>query len=338
MTAPAPRTGSFGAGLLVALVSAATFGTSGTFGKALIGLGWSPSAIVTVRVGLGALLLLGPGLLALRGRWHLLRRNAGDVLAYGLVAVALCQLAYFNAVGRLSVGVALMLEYLGPILVVAWIWARTGRRPGRLTMAGMVISVVGLVLVLDAFSGLRLDAIGVLWGLVAAVALAGFFVIAGRDHEDNIPPITLAAGGLLVGTVALAVLGLVGVLPWRTATGSVAVAGTTLPWWAAILELGVVAAAIAYVTGIDAARRLGSRVSSFVGLTEVLFAVLFAWWLLGEVPRPIQLLGGLAILAGVVAVRLDERDDAHPELDAGDVPGPDVVRKTREHPAAPVVG
>ena len=89
---------------------------------------------------------------------------------------------------------------------------------------------------------------------------------------------------------------------------------------------------------IDAARRLGSRVSSFVGLTEVLFAVLFAWWLLGEVPRPIQLLGGLAILAGVVAVRLDDRDDAHPELDAGDVPGPDVVRETREHPAAPVVG
>lgn len=325
MTSP-PTTRALGPGLLVALLSAATFGSSGAFGKSLIEAGWSPSAIVTARIGGAALVLLVPGLLALRGRWGLVRRNVSDVLTYGVVAVALCQLAYFNAVGRLSVAVALMIEYLGPVLVVGWVWARTGRAPGRLTVLGIALSVVGLVLVLDVASGLQLDPVGVLWGFVAAASVAAFFVISGRDHEDVLPPITLAAAGLVVGAVALGTLGLLGVLPWRTTSGPVHVAGTALPWWAPVLELALVAAAIAYVTGIEAARRLGSRLASFVGLTEVLFAVLFAWILLGEVPRSVQALGGLAILAGVVAVRLDDPAHEHPELDATDVPGVDVDR------------
>ena len=79
-----------------------------------------------------------------------------------------------------------------------------------------------------------------------------------------------------------------------------------LPWWVPVIGLATVAAALAYVLGIGAARRLGATVASFVGLTEVLFAVLFAWLLLGELPRPVQLLGGLVILAGVVMVKIDE--------------------------------
>jgi drug/metabolite transporter (DMT)-like permease len=65
--------------------------------------------------------------------------------------------------------------------------------------------------------------------------------------------------------------------------------------------------------GIGAARRLGAKVASFVGLTEVLFAVLFAWLVLAELPSPVQLLGGLFIVAGVAMVRLDElRTPQHP--------------------------
>ena len=69
----------------------------------------------------------------------------------------------------------------------------------------------------------------------------------------------------------------------------------------------MIAAAAAYLLGTVAARRLGATVASFVGLTEVLFAVLFAWLLLGELPAPIQLAGGALIVAGVVAVRAGER-------------------------------
>ena len=63
-----------------------------------------------------------------------------------------------------------------------------------------------------------------------------------------------------------------------------------MSWLVPVLGLSVVAAAIAYVVGIGAARMLGAKLASFVGLTEVLFAVLFAWLLLGQLPTVIQLL------------------------------------------------
>ena len=96
----------------------------------------------------------------------------------------------------------------------------------------------------------------------------------------------------------------------------VTLAGAQLPWWVPVLWLGIVAAAFAYVAGIAANRRLGAKVASFVGLTEVMFAVLWAWLLLGELPATVQLLGGLLILAGVAAVKADERPgEPHPEVE-----------------------
>ena len=76
----------------------------------------------------------------------------------------------------------------------------------------------------------------------------------------------------------------------------------------------------AYLTGIGAARLLGPKLSSFLGLTEVLFAVLFAWALLGQVPSALQLLGGAFIIAGVALVRLDERADPSGREPSSDTP------------------
>ena len=75
------------------------------------------------------LVLAGPAVVALRGRWYLLRANAGFLLAFGLVAVAGCQFAYFSAVDRLPVAVALLIEYTAPVAVVGWLWARHRQRP-----------------------------------------------------------------------------------------------------------------------------------------------------------------------------------------------------------------
>lgn len=226
------------------------------------------------------------------------------VAAYGALAVAGAQLCYFQAIERLPVGVALLLEYLGIILVVLWVWASTRRPPGRVTVVGIAAAALGLVLVLDVAGGAAIDLGGVAWGLGAAVGLAAYYVLAAQ--ESALSPVALAGLGLAVGAVVLAALGLVGVLPLSFAAGSVTLGGASVPAWAAVAELAVVAAAAAYLLGIVGARALGSTVASFVGLTEVLFAIVFAWLLLGELPRWIQLVGGLLILAGVVAVRLDE--------------------------------
>ncbi len=307
---------SSGVGILVALLSAATFATSGPFAKSLLETGWTPGSVVFLRIAGAALLLLVPTLRALEGRWHLLRRGWPQVVAYGTMAVALPQLAFFYAVEHLSVGVALLLEYLGLVLVVAWQSLVARRMPQLPTLVGIVLALVGLALVLDLFGGVRVDGVGVAWGLLAACGLASFFLLSGHVAEQPLPPMVLAGGGLVVGAATFALLGATGLLPMTFATEPVQLAGLALPWWVPVLELGVIAAATAYVTGIVAARMLGAKVASFVGLSEVMFAVLFAWVLLGELPRPVQLLGGLFILAGVITVR-SEGPRVTPELPGG---------------------
>ncbi|SBT52368.1 EamA family transporter [Micromonospora narathiwatensis] len=294
-----------GVGLGLALISAVTFATSGTFARSLINGGWSAEAVVVARVGIAALVLAVPAVLALRGRRRVLRRNAGTIVVFGLLGVAVAQACFFNAVRYLPVGVALLLEYLGIVLVVGWMWLVHGQRPRLLTVAGSLTALGGLVFVLDLTGAGRLDPVGVLWGLGAGVGLAGYFVIAGRV-DAALPSVVMASGGMAVGALGLGLLGLLGVLPLRASGGDVNFAGHQVSWLVPIAGLSLIAAVVAYLTGVAGARLLGARLSSFVGLTEVMFAVLIAWLVLGELPSPVQLLGGALIVVGVALVRLDE--------------------------------
>ncbi|RBY86779.1 DMT family transporter [Blastococcus sp. TF02A-26] len=319
------RTGGVGLGL--ALLSAATFGTSGAFAGSLLEAGWTPGAAVTVRVVLAALVLTPVALVLLRGQLGRLRRDAGTVTVYGVAAVAGAQLCYFNAVQHLSVAVALLLEYSGALLVVGWLWLRHGQRPRALTVAGAAVAVAGLALVLDLFSGADLDPVGVLWGLGAAVGLATYFVLsAGKD--DALPPLVVAWGGLAVGGVVLAGAGALGVLPLAAPRISVVLLDQEVSWLVPVLGLSLLAAVVAYVTGVIGARLLGAKIASFVGLTEVLFAVLFAWLLLGQGLTPWQLIGGLLVLCGIGLVQVDEMRSPGPDAPVAVLPGTAVASES----------
>ncbi|WP_255769358.1 EamA family transporter [Pseudarthrobacter sulfonivorans] len=302
---PATARGFLGSGLGIAFFSSAVFGLSGSFAKALLESGWSPGAAVTARLTGAALILVIPAGLALRGRWHQLRDNWIAICLFGLIGVAACQLFYFNAVARLSVGVALLLEYLAPVLIVLWLWVASRKRPRAWTFGGTVLSVAGLVLVLDFTGAVKIDVVGVLWGLAAAVCLTIYFFITAKEN-DSLPPIVLASAGLLVGAVVMWLAAATGILPMAFNTADTRLGPWITAWWIPLAGLVILATVLAYVSGVMAARALGSKVASFVSLTEVLFAVIWAWLLLGELPGAIQLLGGVFIVAGVVLVRLDE--------------------------------
>lgn len=299
-------------GLAFALVSAVTFGLSGALARPLLDSGWSAGAVVLVRVGLAAVVVAPFAAHALHRRWGLLRRNAALVTTYGVVAVAGCQFAYFSAVGHMQVGPALLIEYTAPAAVVVFLWLRHGQRPGPVTLVGAGIAALGLVLVLDLLSGASLSLPGVLWALAAMLGAATYFVLS-ADEDNGLPPLALAGSGLVVGALVLGLLGLVGLMPMRSAATSVAYAGEPVAWWVPLVLLGLVTAAVAYTTGIAAGRRLGSRVASFVALSEVVAGVVWAWLLLDELPRPVQLGGGALILLGVVFVKLGERGIVRPE-------------------------
>lgn len=295
-------------GLVVALTSAAMFATSGAFAKPLLETGWSPAAAVLVRLGVASLVLAVPAALALRGQWRVLLERWRPILVYGLFACAGVQVAYFNALTFLPVGVAMLLEYLGVLLVVLWVWVTTRRRPGWVTLTGMAVAIAGLVVLLNPGSIGVVDPRGFSWAFMAAAGMAVYFVASAST--SGIPPVAFVSAGLGVGTVTLLVVGLLGFLPLQVSTTDVVMLGTSLPWWAPLAELAIIAAALAYVTGFVGARRLGATVASFVGLTEVVFAVAWAALLLGELPTWGQIIGGLVLLTGVAAVESGNRRDA----------------------------
>jgi drug/metabolite transporter (DMT)-like permease len=300
--------GGTGAGLAIALLSAASFGLSGPLARSLLDLGWSPAAVVGVRITGAFALLLVPCLVLLRRTGLPSRRQSGRMVAYGVIAVALAQLCYFSAVQYLSVGVALLLEYLAPVLLIFWHWARNRRRPAVSVFAGAVLALLGLVFVLDLRSGLTLNPVGVVWGLGAALCLCAYFVLSeGEGATAPIPPLLLTTAGTGVGGLLILGLAASGVLPLAARTGTTVLAGAQVGWWLPALLLVGITAVLAYLTGIVAVRRLGSSVASFVSLAEVIFAVVFAVVLLGQQPSATQLLGGALVLAGIVVVQRGSR-------------------------------
>lgn len=292
-------------GLLLALVASACFSTAGTFATSLIDAGWSPAAAVTARIVGAALLLTIPAVRALRGRWRPLLAAWRTVAGYGLLAVAGSQLAYFMAVSQLSVGVALLMEYTSPVLIVGWLWLRHGHRPRPLTLAGTGLAVAGLALVLDVLHGVSIGAVGLGWGLIAALCSAAYFLLSAKPLE-GVPALTLVGAGMWVAAVVLGAACALGFFPFVWSSAPVHLVGATVPPLVPIAALVVLTAVLSYTIGLLATRLLGSKVSSFVSLSEVIFAILFAWVALGQLPAPTQLLGGLLILLGATAVKADE--------------------------------
>ncbi|WP_127818887.1 EamA family transporter [Microbacterium sp. CPCC 204701] len=297
-------------GLILGIVSAFAFSSSGPFVKPLLEAGWSLGAALLVRMGVAGLMLSPALFIAMRRQRGFLRRHWRLILGFGLMPVLGCQLFFFSAMQRMPVAVALLIQYLAPVMLVAWAWARSRKAPSALVLSGSVVAITGLVLVVDV-SGATFDLVGTLLALAAAVCVCAYFVISERAGDD-LPPLALAASGLLTGAAVIGVLCLTGIMPFQAPAVSIELAGALVPWFVPMLWVAVVATTLGYGLGVMAVPRIGSRVASFVGLSEVLFALGFAWLFLGEVPAPVQFVGGALLLAGVVLVRADASATAVP--------------------------
>jgi drug/metabolite transporter (DMT)-like permease len=298
---------SYASGIVLALISASSFGLSGSLARSLLDLGWSPAAVVATRVAGAFLILLIPSLVLIRRTGLPTGRQAVRLLAYGVVAVALAQLCFFSAVQYLSVGVALLLEFLAPVLLIGWHWARSHTRPGWPVLAGAGLSIIGL-----AFSP-----IGIAWGLGAALCLSVYFLLSEDKGTDGpIHPLLLTTAGTGIGAGVLLAASAAGILPLAADSGVTVLADMSVGWWLPVSLLILISAVLAYPSGIIAVRRLGSSVGSFVALTEVIFAVIFAFLLLGQRPGLIQLMGGALILTGIALVQRPVRRKGVVELEA----------------------
>ncbi|WP_243787823.1 DMT family transporter [Saccharopolyspora gloriosae] len=280
------------AGVTAAVLSAFCFGGSGPFAKPLINAGFTPLQVAWMRLAGGALLML-PFAVRHAG---VLRRAPWLLLGYGVFAIAGVQTFYFAAIASIPVAVALLIEFLGPVLVLGWI--RFVRRAPVTKQAaiGTVLALVGLACVVEIAAGLRFDAVGLLLALAAAGCQAGYFLLS--DSSGDVDPRALASYGLLVGAAIVTVIARPWQLDWTLLAEPVPLGGAAFP---ALLVVGwvvLVSTVLAYLTGIVAVRRLSPPVAGAVAFLEPVVATVLAWLLLGEHVGPWQFAGGALVLAG----------------------------------------
>ncbi|MET9580846.1 EamA family transporter [Streptomyces sp. DT199] len=284
-------------GLGLALLSAVAFGGSGVAAKPLIEAGLDPLHVVWLRVA-GAALVMLP--LAVRHR-ALLRRRPGLLAGFGLLAVAGVQACYFAALSRIPVGVALLIEYLAPALVLGWVRFVQKRPVTRAAAVGVVLAVGGLACVVEVWSGLGFDALGLLLALGAACCQVGYFVLSdqGSDAGDEAPdPLGVIAYGLLVGAAVLTVIARPWTMDWSVLQGTASMDGRPVAAVALLAWIVLVATVVAYVTGVVSVRRLSPQVAGVVACLEAVIATVLAWVLLGEHLSAPQIAGGAIVLVG----------------------------------------
>ncbi|MFE4610103.1 EamA family transporter [Streptomyces niveus] len=286
-------------GLGLALLSAFAFGGSGVAAKPLIEAGLDPLHVVWLRVA-GAALVMLP--VAWRHR-DLVRRRPALLAGFGLFAVAGVQAFYFASLSRIPVGVALLVEYLAPALVLLWVRFVRRRPVSRAAAVGVVLAVGGLACVVEVWAGLSFDVIGLLLALGAACCQVGYFLLSDQggdpaDPAEAVDPLGVIAYGLLIGTLVLTVIAQPWGMDFALLTGGVDMGGSDV---AAPLLLGwivLVATVLAYGTGVVSVRRLSPQVAGVVACLEAVIATVLAWVLLGEHLSAPQILGGFVVLVG----------------------------------------
>ncbi|MEX1079319.1 MAG: DMT family transporter [Homoserinimonas sp.] len=292
-------------GLGIAVIAALAFGMSGPFVKPLLDAGWSPAAAVTVRALVGGLILAPVAVVTLRGQWSGLWHARARILAIALIGVAATQLAYFAAIERISVGAGILIEFMAPLLLVAVVWVRSRKAPKAVVLVGSAFALVGLGLVVSPGGNGSIDPLGLAFAAAAMAGCAVYFVAAARV-DDGLPAVAVASVSLVIGGIALGLIGLTGLIPFTASFAAVQLFGGAVAWWIPMLIVAVIATGVAYATSIKASQLLGSRLASFAGLLEVVAATFYAWLLLGEQMTFSQLAGGLLILLGIGFVRSEK--------------------------------
>jgi drug/metabolite transporter (DMT)-like permease len=225
------------------------------------------------------------------------RSALGGVVLFGLVAVAACQAMYFVAASRLPVGIAILLEFTGPVLVVLYQRLIRRQQVRRTAFLGIGLAMIGLCCVVEIWSGLRLDALGLACGLGAGAGNAAYFLIMDR-LTGSADPLVITTGSMVVAGVVLLPLALPWNAPWHVLGSSVPLAHHAVPGWLIALALVLISTVLSYVFGGMAVQRLSASVAAGLAYVEPVSACVIAWVLLGQRLSAVQITGGCVVLLG----------------------------------------
>jgi drug/metabolite transporter (DMT)-like permease len=283
-------------------VAATLFAVNGTVSKVILASGISARQLTEVRCA-GA--VVGLVLLAAVTRPASLRIRAKDLpllLALGVVGLALVQWSYFYAIARLEIGIALLIQFVGPILVALWARFVFGERVRQRIWLALALALAGLTLIVQIWHGGRHSGAGIAAAVVAAVTYAAYILLAERGVRRR-DPISLSAWGFLFATLFWSVLAPWWDFPSGRVDDHVSLLGhlasTDLPVWLLMLWMIVLGTIVPFLLVVGALRHITATRAGITGMLEPVVAIVVAWAWLGESLEPVQLSGALITLAGI---------------------------------------
>jgi drug/metabolite transporter (DMT)-like permease len=291
-------------GYLMAASAALLWGINGAVSKTILATGLSSERLAQVRsIGAAAGLLAIVAIFAPR-RLRLSRSELPYLLVFGVAGLAFVQWFYFLAIHRLAIGVALLIEYLAPLLVALWARFAYHEPVRRRIWIALGLALAGLALIVNVVGGgVSLSTAGVLFALGGAFTYALYVLLAehvvgGRD------PVSLLAWGFLFTSVFWAVL-----VPWWSFPGHALTRETSLlghlhavhlPVWVLAAWMIVLGTIVPFFLLVSALRHLSATRVGIVAMLEPVVGALVAWVWLGESLGGVQLAGAAVVLSAIV--------------------------------------
>ena len=286
-------------GYVLAASAAAMWAMNGSIARFLLDDGVSAARLSQLRSLGSFVLLLVVLLLARPALLRVARDEIRDLAVLGIAGLALVHAAYFAAIDRLEIGVALTIQYLAPVLLLLWLRFAHGRRLQRGLWGAVTLSVVGCFFVVRAYDAANLDGLGVAAAFGAAVTFALYMVGSERAGHRHAPATTLV---------------------WAFGFASVFWA-VVQPWWGfpfghfdsadAVLQgLGVIVIGtlLPFLCIVEALRHLPAPRAAVVATLEPVLAAIFAWWVHDESLAAVQVAGGCAVIVAVAWVQTHRPD------------------------------
>ena len=289
-------------GIILTLLGATLWGVSGTSVQFVgnfrnMNLEW----LLTMRLITAGLLTVLYGWIRQGNAIFNVFRNWRDTLGlviFGVFGMALCQYTYFRSIVIAGAGIATVLQYLAPSMIIIYLLVRYGKRPSAGEIISVILALAGTICLMGnngfSFESFRSDVL--FWGLLSAVGVAVYSVSPVRllATYGTIP--IVGFGMLLSGLVAAALFQ----QPHSYATWDV----WTVVGCFNVVFLGTIVSFNAYLEGV---KRIGAVSGSILSSIEPISAAFFGWALLGNQFNWVGILGMAMIIATVIIIALEKR-------------------------------
>ncbi|WP_456155970.1 DMT family transporter [Veillonella sp.] len=289
-------------GIILTLLGATLWGVSGTSVQFIgnfrsMNLEW----LLTMRLITAGLLTVSYGWIRQGNAIFNVFRNWRDtfgLVVFGVFGMALCQYTYFRSIVIAGAGIATVLQYLAPSMIIIYMLMRYGKQPSRGEIISVILALVGTICLMGnngfSFESFRGDVL--FWGLLSAVGVAVYSVSPVRllASYGTIP--IVGFGMLLSGLVAAVLFQ----QPHSYATWDI----WTVVGCFNVVFLGTIVSFNAYLEGV---KRIGAVSGSILSSIEPISAAFFGWALLGNQFNWIGILGMAMIIATVIIIALEKR-------------------------------